>query len=68
MHKYRSSEYVGTRPETVGKVVIILGVAMFAALMESLFVPLGPTVPPIIVGVMTVVTVLVLIWGLFSGK
>lgn len=47
---------------------MVVGVALFAALLDSLFLPSGPTVPPIIVGVMTVAALAFLVGGLFSGK
>ncbi|MDG6909477.1 MAG: hypothetical protein JRN57_01105 [Nitrososphaerota archaeon] len=55
---------LGTRPETLGKFAIILGAALFAVLMDTLLIPVGPTVGPIIVGVMTLLALALLVVGL----
>ncbi|HKT21500.1 MAG TPA: hypothetical protein VJR06_02585 [Nitrososphaerales archaeon] len=56
----------GTRPETLGKLAIVLGVALFAVLMDTLLIPAGPTTDPIIVGVATLVAVALLVMGVVN--
>lgn len=53
-----------TRPETLGKFAIIMGVALFAALMDTLLIPAGPNTDPIIVGIATLVAVALLVAGI----
>lgn len=48
--------------------MVIIGVALFAALMMSLFTPLGPALPVEIVGASSILAVLGLVVGLFSSK
>lgn len=52
-----------TRPETIGKVSIIVGVALFAVLLDTLFIPAGPDVGPILLGVITLAAVVLLVAG-----
>ncbi len=53
----------GTRPETLGKIAVITGVALFALLMDTLLIPAGPNTDPIIIGVATLLAVALLVVG-----
>lgn len=50
-----------TNSSTYGIIAIVLGVALFGALLETLFIPMGPTVPPILVGVLTAASLILLV-------
>ncbi|MDE1857914.1 MAG: hypothetical protein KGI26_02440 [Thaumarchaeota archaeon] len=40
-----------------------MGVGLFAVLMDTLLIPAGPTVDPIIVGITTLVAIVLLVAG-----
>ena len=41
-----------------------MGVALFAVLMDTLLIPVGPTFDPILLGVITLVAVALMVMGL----
>jgi hypothetical protein len=56
------------RGEVLGKLAIVLALVMFGAIMFSLFLPLGPTTPPILVGATSIFAVVILVIGLLTSS
>lgn len=50
-----------TNSSTLGKLSVILGAGLFAVILDSLFVPMGPAVPVILIGVITIVALILLV-------
>jgi hypothetical protein len=56
------------RGANLGKLIIVLALVLFGAIMLSLFLPLGPSTPPILVGATSIIAVAFLVIGLGSSS